>query len=211
MFFWMDMYLEMVHLMLNMVHFQRIGNWNGYLQALGEFLPYCFSLNRHNYTQNLSYYRMQMLNLHKSNHDLLHHMQEQGFTISLSSLPYSRIPCDQVVEMTISRSSIDTGGTFGKTENVGVSERWMGIDPIMAALREHLDALIKTRISNKHVNLGRKRMLSDENDVATLSDCLTEWMLNLWNPDQPLVNIATWQRASEEILENVRTCKQRGV
>ena len=25
--FWMDMYLEMVNLMLNMVHFQRIGNW----------------------------------------------------------------------------------------------------------------------------------------------------------------------------------------
>ena len=30
-------------------------------------------------------------------------------------------------------------------------------------------------------------MLSDENDVATLSDCLTEWMPNLWNPDQTLV------------------------
>ena len=145
MLFWMDMYLEMVHLMLNMVHFQRIGNWNGYLQALGEFLPYCFSLNRHNYAGNLSYYRMQMLNLHNSNPDLLHHMQEQGFTIPFSGLPYSGIPCDQVVEMTINRDSIDTSGLFGKTENVGVSERWMVTNPIMAALREHLDALIKTR------------------------------------------------------------------
>ena len=174
MLFWMDMYLEMVNLMLNMVHFQRIGSWNGYLQALGEFLPYCFSLNRHNYARNLSYYRMQMLNLHNSNPDLLHHMQEQGFTVSLSGLPYSRIPCDQVIEMTINRSSKDTGGLSGKTENVGASERWMRINHIMAALREHLDALIKTRSWNKHVDLGRKRMLSDENDVATLSDCLTE-------------------------------------
>ena len=68
--FWMDMYLEMVNVMLNMVHFQRIGTWNGYLQALGEFLPYCFSLNRHNYARSLSYYCMQMLNLLNSNSDL---------------------------------------------------------------------------------------------------------------------------------------------
>ena len=59
----------------------------------------------------------------------------------------------------------------------------MRINHITAALREHLDALIKTRSWNKHVDLRRKRMLSDENDVATLSDCLTEWMPNLWNPD----------------------------
>ena len=86
--FWMDMYLEMVNLMLNMVRFQQIGNWNGYLQALGEFLPYCFSLKRYNYTVLLSY---TMLNVHNSNSDLLHHVQEHGFTVSLSGLPYSRI------------------------------------------------------------------------------------------------------------------------
>ena len=36
-------------------------------------------------------------------------------------------------------------------------------------------------------------------------------MLNLWNPDQPLANIATRQRASEEMVENARTCQERGV
>ena len=77
---------------------------------------------------------MQMLDLHNSNRDLLHHMQEQGFTVSLSGLPYSRIPCDQVIEMTINRSSKDTGGLSEKTENVGASERWMHINRIMAAL-----------------------------------------------------------------------------
>ena len=81
--FRMDIYLKMVNLMLNMVHFQQIGNWNGYLQALGGFLPYCFSLNRHNYARNLSYYRMQMLYLYNSNPDFLHHMQQQGFKNSM--------------------------------------------------------------------------------------------------------------------------------
>ena len=107
----------------------------------------------------------------------------------------------------MNRSSKDTGSRSGKTENDGTSERWMRINH-MAALREHLDALIKTRWWNKHVDLVRKRMLSDENDIATLSDCLTECMPNLWNPDQPLVNIGTGQRANEEMVENARTCKE---
>ena len=67
----------------------------------------------------------------------------------------------------------------------------MRIDHIMASLIEHLDVSIKTRSWNKLVDLWRKIILCDEKDVATLSDCLTEWMSNLWNPDQTLVNIAT--------------------
>ena len=50
----------------------------------------------------------------------------------------------------------------------------MRINNIMATLREHFDSLIKTRNWKKQFDLGRKRMLRDENGVATLSDCLTE-------------------------------------
>ena len=34
---WIDYYLEMVHLMLNTVHFYRIGNWDGLQEALFNF------------------------------------------------------------------------------------------------------------------------------------------------------------------------------
>ena len=43
-------------------------------------------------------------------------MQEQGFTVSLPGLPYSRISCDQGIEMTKNRSSKNTGDLSGKTE-----------------------------------------------------------------------------------------------
>ena len=43
-------------------------------------------------------------------------MQEQGFTVSLFGLPYSRISCDQVIEMTMNRSPKDAGGLSGKTK-----------------------------------------------------------------------------------------------
>ena len=51
-----DLYLEMVDMLLNFIHFLRTGNWQGYLEIIFQFLPYCFSLNRHNYARNLTYY-----------------------------------------------------------------------------------------------------------------------------------------------------------
>ena len=41
-------YLDMVNLLLNMIHFQRINNCEGYIEAIRKFLPYCFSCNRRN-------------------------------------------------------------------------------------------------------------------------------------------------------------------
>ena len=207
---WMDLYLDMVNLLLNMICFQRTGNWRGFLQTIGEFIPFCFSLNRHNYARNLPYYYMQMLNLHESHPVLSRYLQEEGFTSSISGLPHSKIPCDQIIEMTINRSSKDTGGLSGKTENVGASERWMRINHIMAALREHLDTIVRKRTLSKHIDVGRKRMLNDENDVRMLTECLEEWVPDLWESDQPLVNIATGKKASDDMIENFKTTKTRG-
>ena len=52
----METYMEEVNMLLNFLHFLRIGNWKANLEVLFEFLPYCFHLNCHNYACNLSYY-----------------------------------------------------------------------------------------------------------------------------------------------------------
>ena len=46
--FYFNLYLDMVDLLFNIIYFQRSGNWRFYLQAIAEFFPFCFSLNRHN-------------------------------------------------------------------------------------------------------------------------------------------------------------------
>ena len=62
----------------------------------------------------------------------------------------------------------------GKTENAGASERWMRTNHLMAALREKLHQVTRKRTSGGHVDLGRKRLLSDEQDVEALASCLFE-------------------------------------
>ena len=114
----------MVTLLLNTIYAQRTGNWNRFLQCIiREFLPYRFSLNCQNYARNLSYYYIHIANLENSHLDMFHHMLNQSFTVSLSQQPFTRISCDQVIEITINRASKDTGRSSGKTENSGTSER----------------------------------------------------------------------------------------
>ena len=113
----------MVNLLLNMIHLQRTNNWEGYIEAIRKFLPYCFSCNHHNYTRNISYYYIQMKNLASSHSSAQIFLKEEGFTVSLTGKPHSKIPMDQVIEMAINRSSKETGGLTGKTENPGACAR----------------------------------------------------------------------------------------
>ena len=84
-------------------------------------------MNWHNYARNWSYYFISMLNLHDSHPNIYQYLKNGGFTASISGLPFSKIPCDQIIETTINRSSKSTGGLSGKTEYVGASEKWMRI------------------------------------------------------------------------------------
>ena len=81
---YLELYLDMVTLLLNTIYAQRTGNWKGFLQCIREFLPYCFSLNCQNYARNLSHYYIHMANLENSHPDMFNHMLNQGFPVSLS-------------------------------------------------------------------------------------------------------------------------------
>ena len=146
----------------------------------------------------------------KNHHSIYQYLKNGGFTASISGLPFSKIPCDQIIETTINGSSKSTSGLSGKMENIGASEKWMQFNHIMAALREHLDFAIQKRTGLKNIDCGMKHFLSDENDVKMLSEILEEWIPNLWASEQPLVNIATGKEAPQEMVKNVKSLKQIG-
>ena len=80
---WMDSLLSMIDLLLNLIFFQRTGNWKDYLEAIHTFLPWCFALNRHNYARNLSYFYVDMLNIEKNIPQAHQYLTTGGFTGSL--------------------------------------------------------------------------------------------------------------------------------
>ena len=165
---WVELYLDMVYLLFNIIEFQRTGNWNGFLETIRKFLPFCLALKRHNYARNLPYYFISMLNFQNSHPNIYQYLKNGGFIASISGLPFSKIPeCDQIIETIINRSSKSTGGLSGKTENIESSGKWMQINHIMAALREHLESVIRKSIGSKNTDCAMKRFLGDKNDVLT--------------------------------------------
>ena len=51
-------------------------------------------------------------------------------------------------------------------------------------------------------------MFDNENDVVLLSSCLEEWVPGLWDPDEPLIIIATGKKADLSMVENVKSTKR---
>ena len=72
---WIELYLEMVNLLLKVIKFQRTGNWNGFLQAIRNFLRFYFAMNWHNYARNWSYYFISMLNLQDSHPNIYQYLK----------------------------------------------------------------------------------------------------------------------------------------
>ena len=154
----MNIYLEIVNMLLNFLHFLRVGNWEGYLEKIREFLPYCFSLNRHNYARSLLYYYTHMLPLKEENLEAFQYLHDRGFTGSLSGRSHSMIPMNQIIEMTMNQSCKEIGGLSGKTQNVGASERWAEIHHHMIAMREHLNGKVQRNTKDVNIDLDTLRM-----------------------------------------------------
>ena len=82
-----------------------------------------------------------MLSSKKENLEAFVYLQKIGFCGSLIGRAHTMIPMDQMIEITINRSSKETGGLSGKTEKVGATERWGRIHHHMVAMREHLNKI----------------------------------------------------------------------
>ena len=75
------------------------------------------------------------------------------------------IPMDQMIEMTMNKSSKVVRGFTGVTENKEASERWMQINHFLAALKQHLYLTIQHRQLSQHAEFGTIRMKKDEDHV----------------------------------------------
>ena len=99
----------MFDFLANMIHYQRTGNFEGFLGTVHKFLPWYFELNCHNYERNMRYYYVDMKDLKNRNPEAYQFICDGGFTGSITGGRHAK-PMDQIVEMTVNRCSKETGG-----------------------------------------------------------------------------------------------------
>jgi hypothetical protein len=120
---------------------------------------------------------------------------------------------DQIIEVTINRSSKELVASLERLKTQGASERWMRINHYLAALKEHLETKVRIMSKCTHVELGStwsKRMEQDEEAVEKITEGLRAWVPNVWSASQPLTNLATGLLAPEKMVTNVLNKKDRG-
>ena len=108
-------FLEMVNILLMHYYAMRTQNWKEYLTSITLMLPWMAIYDSVHYTRYLSLYWAQMNNLTIEQKSF---MKQGLFAASMTSLPFSSIPCDQWIEMTMNKESKMKGGWIGFTKTV---------------------------------------------------------------------------------------------
>ena len=104
----------------------------------------------------------------------------------------------------------ETVGLTGKTKNPEACVRWTKINHFLVELREHQNKILRKIRNERHIELGEKRMLKDESEVKILLQILETWVPNLWEDNQPLINISTGEKARTDFIESFKTRYDRG-
>ena len=192
-------------------HAMRIQNWEEYIisQAYASLILYLLSArlmllwmavyDSTNYTRYMSIYWVEMYNL---NEDAKSYMEKGLFTASLTELPFSAIPHDQWIEMTVNKGSKMKGGWIGFTKNESMVNIHTHTDESMVNIHTHTDESmvnIHTHTDESMVNIHTH---TDESmvNIHTHTD---ESMVNIHtHTDESMVNIHTH---TDESMVNIHT------
>lgn len=100
-------FLEMVEILLMHNDSLRSQCWENYCNSLRLMQPWLAAYNNTNYTRYITIY---WASLQQLNDEQLEHMRNGAFSSSLTGNPYSAIPHDQWIEMTMNKASKMKGG-----------------------------------------------------------------------------------------------------
>ena len=117
---------------------------------------------------------------------------------------------DQIIETTINRFSKETGGLSEITANQGASERWVRINPYIAALREHLNVKLNKNKKTYDIEMGCFRKEKDEEDVKNIGLGIPDWVPDISDPKQPIVKINDGSLATQDMVKNILNAEEKG-
>ena len=152
----------------------------------------------------MSSYWVEMYNL---NEDAKSYMEKGLFSASLTWLPFSAIPHDQWIEMTMMK-----GGWIGFTKNVSMVNIHTHTVNDMMQIRDtlHSQASLKSTKQNHAVN-SKSKLKTDEQKVQDIIACLLDWDVNPWDKDKNILcYLESGFLASKVLIADFNSAKNDG-
>lgn len=205
---WMS-YLEMVEILLMNYHALRTQDWESYLHSLRLMQPWMAVYDNLHYSRYMTVFWASMNNLKE---EWATYMRSGLFSASLTGNPYSAIPLDQWIEVTMNKGSKMKGGWIGITKNetrVNINTRTVNkINNVRQTLH---DAADDSKRKRGHSENTRSRITQDEQCVQDLESCITEWESNPWDLSNPILRtLESGRLAPPKLIDDFNTAKERG-
>lgn len=210
--FWMK-YIELVELLLTFLRANREGNWFLFLAAVEKMLPWCFALDRVNYSRYLSYHFLELSKLKKDIPFVHQYFVDGGFSVQLrSNNGFSRIPVDQAIEETVNKDTQTPGGTKGfSLKKQAVARYYVNAEHRASALGNLRSVLSSSERNQCHPDLRSTRILRDEKDVTALTELLADEWTNPFNPNpSDIVHLSTGISVDESTASDLIDAENKG-
>jgi len=209
--FWMT-YIDLVEILLGLIRADREGDWYLHLACIRKMIPWCFAMDKTNYSRYLPVHYGQMMMLNSVCPDLHQHFLNGGFSVQRSSgNPFGKIAVDQTLEETVNKDTQTSGGTRGFSMKHGtVSRYYLTAEHRAEALRQ-LRELIFIQSSSGHQDLQRSRISKDEADVKAVQEMLeSNWMNPFDEGYSDLVSISTGLIAPPDVCKDLLSAQEKG-
>ncbi|ELU07992.1 hypothetical protein CAPTEDRAFT_216620 [Capitella teleta] len=125
--------LSLQVLLLTFVRAHREGDFDLYVQTLGELLPWCFALDHTHYARWLSVHVRDMMDLQNNHPAIMSEFQTGNFVVQKTRRRFSAIALDHCHEQNNAVIK-GSGGAVGLTENPSALKRWIVAGPEITRL-----------------------------------------------------------------------------
>ncbi|XP_028404399.1 uncharacterized protein LOC114527028 [Dendronephthya gigantea] len=205
--YWLD-FMEMVETLMMNVYAVHTCNWEEYLISLRKMMPWMVIYDQTHYGRWLPHFWAVLVSLPPDESDFF----ASHFSQSITGNPYSSIPWDLWIEMTMNKGSKLKAGWLSILRN----EKQLMVDArnannlgrIRAAVHNEVNS---KELSRKHSECAPTRLLKDEQAIQDLVSCIEEFDCFPFDPASP--NLRTLQSAipaAPEVIRDFKSAKLDG-
>ena len=149
---WLSVFYEMsMACQLAMASAVREKNFERHLQAEGEMIKFCFAFDHINYSRYLTYQHVYLRTLQRERSKAVADLNEQGFGVSLSGLPFTSLHGDLITEIFIGQTKRQAGPhAAGFSTDINKVNDWVRTAHIHTKLRCIFTEKIKLLTNSCH-------------------------------------------------------------
>lgn len=203
--FWVN-YIKMIDILLKCTAAQRSGQWEGFLSSVGQMIPYVVASGHHNYATALPLFLCEMKDLKNKAPDVYAQFQRGNFVVRRTKGRFNAVPTDMALEQTYNKDVKESAsGLTGITLDDKARTKWLYTKPVTSAISSQFKDMLDLKNSPKefsHHDEGSQSL------IAETANCMKQMINPFTIKGSDLINIASGEKASDEIRNDLTKTEQ---